>query len=336
MRNLIRKVMLPLLLAAAVVGGMAPSALAQTSILPDCQAGGRFTATGRQGGPVGNSTTMARGFDNRIPACTRWVLSLTVSGFSASTVALQDAPDSSGAAGTWVNWAGTIVTGTNPSTTTTSAYIVATGSYPWVGVNASTLTGSGTVYWTLSGWKDPNAGSAGTTSVDITGNTAGIATLANQDTQITAEQAIKTNTDTMVGTGVKALDINGNALQPVTDPCNGQAKTIVPFSISSATTTQLLASSSSNKWYICHLTIVVAAANNVALVEDDTAACASPTAGMDGGTTAATGYNLTGNGLNKGNGNATVAVTAAVTRYVCLITSGGAQTSGSIGAVAAP
>jgi len=124
--------------------------------------------------------------------------------------------------------------------------------------------------------------------------------------------------------------------QTFADACDKRAKTSIPFSISSATTTQLVAQSASNKLYVCAFHIVVGAANNVALVEDDTSACASPTAGMAGGTTAATGWNFAANGgLTLGNGQGTVMVTAATNRFVCLITSGTAQTSGSMSYVLA-
>jgi hypothetical protein len=163
------------------------------------------------------------------------------------------------------------------------------------------------------------------------------------------------------GTGINALAVTGGAggigihcatatdckvaiftslgaeIQATTEPCDGVAKTSVPFSIASATTTQLVAASASNKVYICSMDIVVAAANNVALVEDNDASCASPSAGLAGGVTAATGWNFAANGgLTKGSGVGAVFQTAAVNRYVCLMTSGTAQTSGSIQYVLAP
>lgn len=122
------------------------------------------------------------------------------------------------------------------------------------------------------------------------------------------------------------------------DPCSSLAKIYVPFSISTATTTQLVAASASNSLYGCNLTVLpTAGAQNVALVEDDTSACASPTAGMAGGTTAATGANNAANGgFVLGSGLATVVKTAATNRYVCLITSAAVQTSGVFSYVLAP
>ncbi len=130
---------------------LALPAQAQNTSAPDCVVQGTFTATGRQGGP--NPARIAEGFNNKTAGCITWYLSITSTGFSATSIALQSAPDSSGVAGTWVNFAGTIVYGTNPTTTTTQTIINATGFYPWISVNAGTLTGTGTVTWSLVGWK---------------------------------------------------------------------------------------------------------------------------------------------------------------------------------------
>jgi hypothetical protein len=125
--------------------------------------------------------------------------------------------------------------------------------------------------------------------------------------------------------------------QQVPDPCTFRAKSYAPINISSATTTQLAAASASNKLYVCAFHLVTNAANNVALVEDDTSACASPTAGIVGGTTTGTGYILAANGgLTLGSGHGTVAVTAATNRYVCLITSAATQLTGGLSYVLAP
>lgn len=132
-------------------------------------------------------------------------------------------------------------------------------------------------------------------------------------------------------------DANGYQWTRNADPCTALPKVYVPFSISSATTTQLVAASASNFNYICSINVVASAAENVALIEDDTAACASPTAGMAGGVTAATGWNLAANGgLAHGDGVATVFKSAASNRYSCLITSSTAQLSGTISYVQAP
>ncbi len=207
----------------------------------------------------------------------------------------------------------------------------------YVRVNATTFTGTGTLTVRYDGLTAVSSstvtvvGDVATTVADcadvVLGCKADAKSTASDTTAITIMQALKE-----VSFQVQAI-----AALAATDPCSGAKKTVVPFSITSATTTQLLATSASNKWYICGLNIVTAIANNIALVEDDTAACASPTAGMAGGTTAANGWNFAAtSGMTLGNGSGTVAVTAATDRYVCLITSANGPTAGTITAVPFP
>lgn len=123
------------------------------------------------------------------------------------------------------------------------------------------------------------------------------------------------------------------------DPCSGTAKTFVPISISSATTTEITAAlaGASNYYYVCSINLVTAAANNVALVDDDSDGCGSVTAGMAGGTTAATGWNFAANGgIALGDGSSSVAKTNGTNRVVCLVTSAATQLSGTLVVVAAP
>lgn len=122
------------------------------------------------------------------------------------------------------------------------------------------------------------------------------------------------------------------------DPCQRGAKTHRPFSASAAGNIQIAdATGTGNKVYICSIVLVTNAANNVALIEDDTALCVSPTAGMAGGTTAATGWNFGANGgLTFGDGSSSVFATAATNRFVCLAMSASTQLSGNIAYVIAP
>ena len=84
-------------------------------------------------------------YDNRSKGCVYWAYSYTASGYSALTLALQDAPDSSGVPGTWVTFGGATVQGANPSTIVTSSFFVGTGYFPWLRMTLSGLTGSGSV-----------------------------------------------------------------------------------------------------------------------------------------------------------------------------------------------
>lgn len=132
-------------------------------------------------------------------------------------------------------------------------------------------------------------------------------------------------------------DDSGNLWARMADPCTAYAKTFVPISINTAATTVVISASASNKNYICSLELVAAGADNVALVEDATGSCASPDAGMAGGTTAATGWNFAANsGIARGNGNGTVYKSASTNVNVCLITSAAVQLSGVLSYVQKP
>jgi hypothetical protein len=105
--------------------------------------------------------------------------------------------------------------------------------------------------------------------------------------------------------------------------------TSTPVSITAST--QIITGTSSQQTYVCSINLVVSAADNVALVEGTGSTCGTSTAGMAGGPTAATGWNLAGNGgLTIGAGNGPVTRTATAADNVCLLVSSGAQVSGSV------
>lgn len=128
--------------------------------------------------------------------------------------------------------------------------------------------------------------------------------------------------------------------QSTRDPCDGAAKTVIPINISTATTTELTPSlaGANNYYYVCSINIgPVQAAQNIAIVDDDSDGCGSLTAGMAGGTTAGSGWNIAANGgLVLGNGTGTVMKTNGTNRVVCAITSAATQTPGVMTVVAAP
>jgi hypothetical protein len=109
----------------------------------------------------------------------------------------------------------------------------------------------------------------------------------------------------------------------------------------SASNLNLVSKVAAQNVYICAIDITVGASVNVALVEGTltTNACDTATAGMAGGATAATGWNLQaggGSGLTKGNGQGIIYKTATVNHDVCLLFSGATQTSGAITWMQAP
>ncbi len=131
-----------------------------TSVQPDCQ---KFITPIIIAGTFVSATV-----DNRQAACDGWTVTYSSFGFGTVSVLLQDAPlTTAGVAGTFVSYAGTIVTGfTNPATATTSAEIRAGGAtaaeyYPYVRVQITT-TGAGILFAEFHGFKsNTNAGGSG-------------------------------------------------------------------------------------------------------------------------------------------------------------------------------
>lgn len=105
--------------------------------------------------------------------------------------------------------------------------------------------------------------------------------------------------------------------------------TSTPISVTAST--QIITGASSKQTYVCSLNLIAGAADNVALVEGTGTTCGTSTAGMAGGSTAATGWNFAANGgLTLGNGIGIIARTATAADNVCLLVSGSGQVSGNI------
>jgi len=96
--------------------------------------------------------------------CNSWIMSYSSEGFTAITVALQSAPNTAtpaqpygqhtpSTAGTFVTFVGTTVSGSNPSSALASGMYAVQGYQPWIRVNLSTATGTGSVNVSLLGWK---------------------------------------------------------------------------------------------------------------------------------------------------------------------------------------
>lgn len=122
----------------------------QLSAAPDCNWAGRWSnrPTDQADGVTTfktNGATAVPGpsISNVSTGCTAWIMIVDVEGFSADSIVLQSAPNASpGAAGTFVTFAGSTTSGSNPTTTTTSSTYLATGYYPWFRANVTTVTGT--------------------------------------------------------------------------------------------------------------------------------------------------------------------------------------------------
>jgi hypothetical protein len=118
--------------------------------VPNCKIIFQFTGSGQ----------VSSNGDNRTLGCTYWVITYTVSGFSAFSMTFQSTTGTTGP-GSWVSYTGT-VTGTNPMTATPTGTLIGTGFVPWYRVNLTSVTGSsGLVTGTINGYVSQNTGPTG-------------------------------------------------------------------------------------------------------------------------------------------------------------------------------
>lgn len=202
------------------------------------------------------------------------------------------------------------------SVTSEGSFTIANLGYTAIRVRASSYT-SGTPVVSLT----PSAGVGG-------GGGAGGTVTANAGTNL--------NTSALL-TEAAFETVFGTSSLVSADPCEGAAKSIHVINTSTATTVEIANAVSGQYFYICAINIVVAGAQTVAIVEDDTDGVGSPTAGLNGGTSAATGWSFAANGgLMMGNGQGTIMRTSTTNRYLGIITGSAVQTSGTITYVSAP
>lgn len=159
-----------LLLLLAPAGLFAQNAAGQ----PSCQYNYTYTnRTTEQTDGVTNilisgGTARAPAIDNLTQLCNSWYMSVAVDGLSAISLSLQDSQNSytnrGGTPAAWNDWEGTVNSGTNPTTLTTSSSLNVTGFYPWMSVYLASSTGTGSVYISLYGWKSPTLLAAGSSS----------------------------------------------------------------------------------------------------------------------------------------------------------------------------
>lgn len=212
-------------------------------------------------------------------------------------------------------------------------------------------TAGGTGPMVMSVRRDTQASSAGTTGDNATVNTDAVGNLWVTGTVI--EDAAETAGGQLSMSGSVRRDVlatsagttgdnatinttsNGALWVAQPDPCSFGTKVFV--NITQTTGTQLLTGTASNRTYVCAIHLVSATAQNIALVSGTGTVCATGIAGMAGGTTAATGWNLAANGgLVIAGGNSSIAKSAANADNVCLLTSSTGQISGNLVYVVAP
>lgn len=143
-----------LVLLLACAAALVAQPTQQVVVNPDCMipftlimAGGTFPITG--------------GFNNRQIGCNIWQIQYSNNGFSAISVALEEAPDANGTPGTWATMTATPVFGVNPNTNTVGASALLNSfgapSPAWVRVRLVSATGAGSVVGIAVGFRSAAA-----------------------------------------------------------------------------------------------------------------------------------------------------------------------------------
>ena len=142
----------------------------------------------------------------------------------------------------------------------------------------------------------------------------------------------------LAGRAEAQVTVGGSTqVSPPIDPCATKIKKFFVINLTTAGTTQIDAAVASEFWYICSINVVTTLANSVLIASDNDSGCGSLTAGLNGGTTSATGWPFTaGGGIALGVGNSFVMKSATANHYLCIATSVSTQTSGGIVYVSAP
>lgn len=264
----------------------------------------------------GNTVAASNGFDNRQDGCSNWILYYSNVGFATVSLLVESAPSAANNVhGTYVAFAGTVVTGANPSTSTTQCGInclTMTGYYPYVRMTA-TLTGSGAVVGvllgdptpasnispitaTVTGIIDENLKQINGTTVSQGNGVAGLGTIrvtvASDNTNIptvngatsTALADALSNTANLPTFGSAAgtereLPFKFNGASWDRDfICTNQAS----FNLSGSGNTQIIAASGSTTVRICHISFSTTASEDIKITQGTGSNCGSGTADVTG------------------------------------------------------
>jgi hypothetical protein len=123
---------------------------AQQSVVvrPDCRMSFSLTSTNLTGNTLNNQTPGL--------GCNSWAVTYSNDTFTGLTLTFQSAPSAGvDSPGTFVSYAGTVLTGTAAMTSITQTTSTFRGFFPFVRMLLSGLTGSGTVRGTIIGWYVP-------------------------------------------------------------------------------------------------------------------------------------------------------------------------------------
>lgn len=228
------------------------------SAAPDCSQVYHFsTRTSDQADGVVTFTAVGAtpGVNNKLFGCSAWIMNVDVEGLSGSSVTLQSAPQGGpNFAGTYVTFAGTLSSGSNPTTTTTSSTSLFTGYFPWLRVNVGTMTGTGSINIQLFGWRSQAYLTAATGSGAVADGTTicGTTTFSICTGGVGFTQLAGTQTLTVSVNVSSAQFLNFSTVPITLVAAQGSGTCVVPISVSIYYTyggTQYVASSAIRFYY---------------------------------------------------------------------------------------
>lgn len=166
---------------------------------------------------------------------------------------------------------------------------------------------------------------------------SGLSVAANQTAIITLLAAVSTSVASPIPAGSTATIIGGAALYQglsavVAEPCQVVTKNYTSINLTSTAALVVATGTTGKLVYVCGFTLQPSVVANVGLIEGTGGTCAGgTTAGVVGGTTAATGLNFSANGgLAQGNGGAAFWATHNLGNNLCLVSSTTSQISGAL------
>jgi hypothetical protein len=227
--------------------------------------------------------------NNLAAGCVNWSMSYSSTGFSALNIVVQTAPDAGGGVpGSWSTF--TAVTGSNPSTVTTSTVSTYGGTtyFPFVRVDVTSVTGTGKITGTLYGYKNSAGGSGGG------GGPSSDVVITNVPLPVTLTNAL---------------------------PCQDASKNhaSLPIVITTSGTLQIVPAVGGEAITICSISFLGSSAANFTLEYGTGSSCGT-------GTTAITGAYNTALGIALDQYNITLPTSAAL----CLVTSASTTAGGVI------
>lgn len=280
-----------------------------TKISPDCDIPFTLTAAGQ--------SSSTGGCAQNLQGVVTWEMIYQSDGFSALSILVQQAPDSSGSPGSWATF--TAASGSNPNTSTTglNAQSSYAGQSPWVRVTLSTASGSGTIVGHLYGWRTGSGGGSGggggsgcpgttatpcvvdgVTAAGVAPTTPPVLTAGWDGSYV--RTVMTDNFGNLFVTGPTApgnpygvnpvnigtVDQNGNVEYTASDIQGGilagAASVLSPISLSSSGLTQIVAPSGGHGTRVFHYSIAFASAVNFQLEYGTGPECETGTTALTG------------------------------------------------------